>query len=103
LTRQVESNPQAQSKDTVVVSEASTMTVNGQDGPTAVAQAALATGTGVSAPATGVYDPAAPPADSNATMLLPAGVAAPSWANINSEQDPASIIEENQSMFVQFV
>jgi hypothetical protein len=82
------------------------MTVNGQDGPTAVAQAALATGTGVSAaaaPAMGVFDPAAPPADSNATMLLPAGVAAPSWPSVNSEQDPASIIEENQSMFVQFV
>ena len=55
------------------------------------------------------YDPNAPPSVAPlapqgkfACVLLPAGVAAPSFDRTPSQEDPAIILEDNQQAFVSF-
>jgi hypothetical protein len=100
----VESNPEFQSKEFVVVTEQSTLT----------ASATEATGTASFPTATGEVAPAAETADwdenaaldvSSKNLLLPEGIAAPKWEGFASQaSDPASILEESDSgSFVSFV
>jgi hypothetical protein len=102
MTHQVQSNKQAADQQIIVISDAQTMTVGGNIG-TAVQQTALPTGTGAVSPNIVIYDPSAAPSVSNVTQILPAGISAPSFNGAQVDQDPAAIILENQSLFVQFV
>ena len=99
LTRQVESNPEAATKEWVVVTEQSTMTVDSQN-PTGTG-ATEAFATGAVAPQVAAYDPAAP-LELSEDALLPANIEAPSWAQASKDNDPAIIIEANQAVFVVF-
>jgi hypothetical protein len=102
MTHQVQSNELIEEQQILVVSEAVAMTIGGNVG-TAVQQFASPTGTGSVSQNIATYDPNAAPSVSNATMILPAGVSAPSFDNTQVNQDPAIIIQENQAVFVQFV
>ena len=107
LTRQVESNPKAQTKEWVVVTESSTVTIDGQDAtagirPTGVVPPS-AFPTGGAQAGLGLYDPDQQLQESE-DALLPAGIAAPNLESKGArrEQDPAIILEENQAAFVLF-
>jgi len=110
MTRQLESNPEGQTKQWVVVTEQNTLTVDNQNpaatggaGPTEIVSAPEAFATGEVAPPLAVYDPAAPlKLGSGEAELLPANIVAPSWPEAAQEQDPAIIIEVNQVVFVVF-
>ena len=111
MTHQVQSNEEIAEQQIVVVSDSQIMTVGGSNGNgngngnigTRVQQAASPTGTGSISPNIATYDPSAPPSVSNSTMILPAGVSAPSFDGTQADQDPAIIIQENQAVFVEFV
>ncbi|KAM3068763.1 hypothetical protein ACMFMG_010934 [Clarireedia jacksonii] len=101
MTHQVKVDNQAKDTQFIIVQQAQQMTINGAS---ATGTASLPGGTGVSNAAPfSIYNPNAPPSASNATQILPAGVAAPSLAGVQQFQDPAIIIEENQNAFVSFV
>lgn len=107
LTRQIESNPEAQTKEWVVVTESSTLTVGDQNptagvGATGI-EAPAALPTGAVAPPVGVYDPNAE-LQLGDDALLPAGIAAPEYESkgASREQDPAIILEADQAVFVVF-
>ena len=102
MTHQVQSNEGAAEQQMVVVSDAQVMTISGSSSATQV-QAAAPSGTGSVSPNVLTYDPNATPSVSNSSMILPAGASAPTFNNTQVDQDPASIIEPNQAMFVQFV
>lgn len=102
MTHQVQSNELIEEQEMVIVSEAAAMTIGGNVG-TGVQQVSSPTGTGSVSPNIETYDPNAAPSVNNATMILPAGVSAPSFDNTQVNQDPAIIIEENQAVFVEFV
>jgi hypothetical protein len=108
MTHQVQSNEEISEQQIIVVSEAAAMTLgsgsSGSSGSTGTqVLPASPTGTGSIAPVIMTYDPSAPPSVSNSTMILPAGVSAPSFDNTQVDQDPAIIIEENQAVCVEFV
>src|SRR4051812_46600357 len=109
LTRQLESNRNAQEQAIIVISESQTMTIGGDSRVEGI----FPTATGVSGAEStgsvqqfGTYDPSAPAAfvADNAQQLLPEGIAAPSWSNAQFSQDPAEITLENpsQGVFVSF-
>ncbi|PQE30672.1 Cas1p-like protein [Rutstroemia sp. NJR-2017a WRK4] len=101
MTHQVKADNGAKDHRFIMVQQAQQMTINGAS---ATGTAALPAGTGVANAASfSIYDPNAAPSVSNATQILPAGLAAPSLAGVQQFQDPAIIIEENQSAFVSFV
>ncbi|KAG0652089.1 hypothetical protein D0Z07_1386 [Hyphodiscus hymeniophilus] len=103
MTHQVQSNEEIIEQQIVIVSEAVAMTIGGSGSTGTAVQPASPTGTGSIAPVIMTYDPSAAPSVSNCTMILPAGVSAPSFDNTQVDQDPAIIIEENQAVFVEFV
>jgi hypothetical protein len=98
MTHQVHSNEEIAEQQIVVVSDSDAMTV----GATKVRRS-LPTATGSIAPNVETFDPTAPASVSNSSMILPAGVSAPTFDNTQVDQDPAIIIKENQAVFVQFV
>lgn len=108
LTRQVESDPRLQTREWVVVTESSTVTINGQQdaterlGPTAVAPPS-AFPTGGSQAQLGLYDPNQQLQEAD-DALLPEGIAAPDFVSKGArrEDDPAVILEEDQVAFVVF-
>ena len=111
LTHQVESNPEFESKEYVVVTELSTLTVDS----TATATDSIPTAAGTGAFATGIsaatdipsiksWDVNAPPQLSSDSLLLPAGIPAPKWEGFASQgQDPAIILESGSNAFVSFL
>jgi len=108
LTRQVESDPRAQTKEWLVVTESSTVTVDGQQeataslAPTAVTPAP-AFSTGESQAQLGLYDPNQQLQESD-DALLPEGIGAPDFESKGARraEDPAKILEEDQVAFVVF-
>jgi hypothetical protein len=103
MTRQIQSNEQIVEQQIVVVSEIVAMTIGSNSIPTGTGSSSFAQSTGNINPNVVTYDPTAPPSTNNLTMILPAGVSAPSFDNTQVNTDPAIIIEENQAVFVSFV
>ena len=108
MTRHVESNPEAATKEWVVVTEQSTLTVDSQPtatgipGSTAVPSIPEEVGSESVAPQVGVYDPSAALDVSTGDALLPSNIVVPSFNGARSEQDPAIILEVNQNVFIVF-
>lgn len=68
---------------------------------TGVLNAAQSTGTGESAPSIGTYTPGDALAIQDGISILPSGVPSPQFSNGRQSSDPAIIILEEQTVFVQ--
>jgi hypothetical protein len=100
MSRQIESNTEIKEQVFIVIQESAQLTI-GSNIPSKTKGFAQASGT--STPASGKYTPGEVLSAQQGVSIYPSGVAVPKFSNGRSSSDPAIIILEDQTAFVEIV